>query len=285
MSVFSGFTPPGTAPPRRRPRRSEIGGGSAAQLAPARCAKGAVGLPGRARCSGWTLLYVRVRQDCGLTSFDRPRSERPPPAVQLLAAELRRGLVAAAAARCASEPRARRGARRRHRRSVLRVATCTGLVHECCCTADAGQLDAGQLARHGRAHGHTAEQAARGSCKLAERRGACRSSPSPLRLRAAAVAGLLRATEATVRRGLILSNCPLAGPSRTPSRSAPCREVARPHILAVGRWPFGAVEPALQESARPALPRPPEALPCSPRMPHAPRGTPHRSGAAIPTGD
>ena len=199
--------------------------------------------------------------------------------MQLLAAELRRGLVAAAAARCASEPRARRGARRRHRRSVLRVATCTGLVHECCCTADAGQLDAGQLARHGRAHGHTAEQGARGSCKLAERRGACRSSPSPLRLRAAAVAGLPRATEATVRRGLILSNCPLAGPSRTPSRSAPCREVARPHILAVGRWPFGAVEPALQDSTRPALPRPSEALPCSPRMPHDPRGTPRRSGA------
>ena len=257
-----------------RPCRSKksVCGGSAAQLAPARCAKGAVGLPGRARCSGWTLLYVRVRQDCGLTSFDRPRSERPPPAVQLLAAELRRGLVAAAAARCASEPRARRGARRRHRRSVLRVATCTGLVHECCCTADAA---AARRRRRGPA------RSARARARPYGRAGRARlvqAGRAPRRLSIVAVAAASTggcggwATEATVRRGLILSNCPLAGPSRTPSRSAPCREVARPHILAVGRWPFGAVEPALQESARPALPRPPEALPCSPRLPHAPPG-------------
>ena len=82
-----------------------------------------------------------------------------------------------------------------------------------------------------------------------------------------------------VRRALVFSNSPLAGPPRTPSRSDLSREVARSHTPAVGRWPFGAVEPALQDSARPALPRPPEALPCSPRMPHDPRGTPRRSGA------
>ena len=87
------------------------------------------------------------------------------------------------------------------------------------------------------------------------------------------------AAEATVRRGLILSNSPRAGPSHTPSSSAPSSDFARYPTPSVGRWPFGAVEPARQDSARPALPRPPEALPCSPRLPPAPRGTPHRSGA------
>ena len=49
-----------------------------------------------------------------------------------------------------------------------------------------------------------------------------------------------------------------------------------------GRWEmaFGTRGRCHRKGAtRPALPRPPEALPCSPRLPHDPRGTPLRSGA------
>ena len=67
------------------------------------------------------------------------------------------------------------------------------------------------------------------------------------------------ASEATVRQATLSSGGHPAGRFGPSGSRALSRGIARPPTLAVGRWPFGAVEPALQESARPALPRPPHA--------------------------